>query len=318
MGNYYTDGFNNGGTSAAQAAQAQAQAAQAAQIAAASGAELVGVNNIEIGIPIYRGPRGARGPVGPMGPMGPRGPRGERGERGPVGPAGSCGSCGKCGPCGPKGEQGPMGPRGPVGPVGPMGPIGPAGAAGMRGPVGPMGPAGAIGPAGAVGPMGPMGPMGPAGEDSSRVCYSGMATLLSGVRAAGLTVDILTDANRGEEFRRSTVENVFDALTEIRSIDENAFIPLNSIAVVKGNGVGDVQLAPLPEEPENAVDSITTFLDMLRRKNACVQIELKVQGACIEGPITNVGRSIVVIGNCTAVLVCQIAVIKVIERNCCC
>lgn len=302
MGNYYTDGFNNGGTSAAQAAQAQAQAqaAQAAQIAAASGAELVGVNNIEIGIPIYRGPRGARGPVGPMGPMGPRGPRGERGERGPVGPAGSCGSCGKCGPCGPKGEQGPMGPRGPVGPMGPMGP---AGAAGMRGP---------------VGPMGPMGPMGPAGEDSSRVCYSGMATLLSGVRAAGLTVDILTDANRGEEFRRSTVENVFDALTEIRSIDENAFIPLNSIAVVKGNGVGDVQLAPLPEEPENAVDSITTFLDMLRRKNACVQIELKVQGACIEGPITNVGRSIVVIGNCTAVLVCQIAVIKVIERNCCC
>ena len=299
MGNYYTDGFNNGGTSAAQAAQAQAQAqaAQAAQIAAASGAELVGVNNIEIGIPIYRGPRGARGPVGPMGPMGPRGPRGERGERGPVGPAGSCGSCGKCGPCGPKGEQGPMGPRGPVGPMGP------AGAAGMRGP---------------VGPMGPMGPMGPAGEDSSRVCYSGMATLLSGVRAAGLTVDILTDANRGEEFRRSTVENVFDALTEIRSIDENAFIPLNSIAVVKGNGVGDVQLAPLPEEPENAVDSITTFLDMLRRKNACVQIELKVQGACIEGPITNVGRSIVVIGNCTAVLVCQIAVIKVIERNCCC
>ena len=178
-----------------------------------------------------------------------------------------------------------------------------------------MGPRGAIGP---VGPMGPMGPMGPAGEDSSRVCYLGMATLLSGVRDAGLTVDILTDANRGEEFRRSTVENVFDALAEIRSIDETAFIPLNSIAVVKGNGVADVELEPLPSEPENAIDSISTFLDMLRRKNASVQIELKVQGACIEGPITNVGRSIVVIGKCTAVLVCQIAAIKVIEKNCCC
>ena len=198
--------------------------------------------------------------------------------------------------------MGPMGPRGAVGPAGAVGPIGP------------MGPRGAVGPAG---PMGPMGPMGPAGEDSSRVCYLGMATLLSGVREAGLTVDILTDANRGEEFRRSTVTNVFDALAEIRSIDETAFIPLNSIAVVRGNGVADVELAPLPEEPENAVDSITTFLDMLRRKNASVKIELKVQGACIEGPITNVGRSIVVIGNCTAVLVCQIAVIQVIEKNCC-